>query len=172
MNCVLLAQLSHSGSNSTPSWLIQSGFSQLFTVLLCLASNYLWQLFLILGVFLIHCILVRVSIPAQTSWPRTSWGWKRLFGLHFHTAVHHQGSQDWNSSRSESRSWYKSHGGIFLTGLLPLACSACSLIEPKTTSPEMVPPTRDLFPLLTNWENAWQLDLKEAFPHLKLFSLW
>ena len=29
-----------------------------------------------------------------------------------------------------------------LTGLLPLDCSACSLIEPKTTSPEVVPPTR------------------------------
>jgi hypothetical protein len=32
--------------------------------------------------------------------------------------------------------------GCFFTGLLLLACSACSLIESKTTSPEMVPPTR------------------------------
>jgi hypothetical protein len=30
---------------------------------------------------------------------------------------------------------------MLLTGLLPLACSACFLIEPKTTSPRMVPPT-------------------------------
>jgi hypothetical protein len=30
--------------------------------------------------------------------------------------------------------------------LLSLACSACSLKEPKTTSPEMVPPTRGLSP--------------------------
>jgi hypothetical protein len=36
-----------------------------------------------------------------------------------------------------------------LTGLLPLACSAHSLVEPKTTSPEMVPPTRDRSPLIT-----------------------
>jgi hypothetical protein len=43
---------------------------------------------------------------------------------------------------------------MFLTGLLLLACSACSLIEPKTTSPELVPPTRGLSPLITNWENA------------------
>jgi hypothetical protein len=49
-------------------------------------------------------VLVRVSIPAQTSWPRSSWGGKGLFGLYFHIAVHHQRSQDWNSSRSESRS--------------------------------------------------------------------
>jgi hypothetical protein len=30
---------------------------------------------------------------------------------------------------------------MFLTGLLPLACSACFLIEPMTTSPGMAPPT-------------------------------
>jgi hypothetical protein len=83
-----------------------------------------------------------------------------------------KGSQDWNSSRSGSRSWFRGHGGMFFTGLPPLACSACSLIEPKTTSPEMVPPTRGLSPLVTNWENALQLDLMEAFPQLKLLSLW
>jgi hypothetical protein len=98
-----------------------------------------------------------------------SWGGKGLFSLHFHIAVHHQGSQDWNSSRSGSRSWFRGHGGMLLTGLLPLACSACSLIEPKTTSPEMVPPTRGLSSLITNWENAPQLDLMEAFPNWSSF---
>jgi hypothetical protein len=42
----------------------------------------------------------------------------------------------------------------------------------KTTSAEMVPPTKGLSPLITNWENALQLDLMEAFPQLKLLSLW
>jgi hypothetical protein len=42
----------------------------------------------------------------------------------------------------------------------------------KTTSPEMVPPTWGLSPLITNWENALQLYLMEAFPQLKLLSLW
>jgi hypothetical protein len=50
-------------------------------------------------------------------------------------------SQDWNSSRSKSRSWCRGHRGMFFTGLLLLACSACFLIEPKTASLEMVPPT-------------------------------
>jgi hypothetical protein len=36
----------------------------------------------------------------------------------------------------------------------------------------MAPPTRGLSPLITNWENALQLDLMEAFPQLKLLSLW
>ena len=58
-----------------------------------------------------------------------SWGGKGLFSLYFHIAVHHQRMQDWNSSRSGSRSWCRGHGGMFLTGLLPLACSACFLIE-------------------------------------------
>jgi hypothetical protein len=76
-------------------------------------------------------------------------------------------SQDWNSSRSGSRSWCRGHGGMFFTGLLSLLS-----YRTKTTSPEMVPPTRGLSPLITNWENALQLDLMEAFPQLKLLSLW
>jgi hypothetical protein len=102
----------------------------------------------------------------------SSWGGKGLFSLHFHTAIHHQGSQDWNSGRSESRSWCRGHGGMFFTGLLLLACSACSLMEPKTANPEMVPPTMGPSLLITNWENTPQLDLMEALPQLKLLSLW
>ena len=60
-----------------------------------------------------------------------SLGGKGLFRLHFHTAVHHQGSQDWNLSRPGSRSWCRGHGGMFFTGLRHLACSACFLIEPR-----------------------------------------
>jgi hypothetical protein len=37
-----------------------------------------------------------------------------------------------------------------MEGCSLLACSACSLEEPKTTSPEMVPLTRDLSPFITN----------------------
>jgi hypothetical protein len=83
-----------------------------------------------------------------------------------------KGSQDWNSSRSGSRSWCRGHGGMCLTGLLPLACSACSLIEPKTTSPEMAPPTMGPPCLITNGENALELDLMETFPQRRLLSLW
>ena len=65
--------------------------------------------------------------------------------------------QDWNSSRSESRSWCGGHGGIFLTGLLPLVCSVCSLIEPKNTCQQMVLPTRGPSP------SPWSLI--EKMPH-------
>jgi hypothetical protein len=77
-------------------------------------------------------------------------GEKRVYSAYISTLLFiTRGSQDWNSSRSGSRGWCRGHGGMFLTGLLPLACSACSLIESKTTSPEMVPPTRGSSPLIT-----------------------
>jgi hypothetical protein len=75
-------------------------------------------------------------------------GEERVYSAYISTLLFiTKGCQDWNSSRSGSKSWRRGHGGMFFTGLLSLACSACSLIEPKTTSPEMVPPTRGLSPL-------------------------
>jgi hypothetical protein len=64
------------------------------------------------------------------------------------------------------RPWRDVHYWLASPGLLSLLC-----YRTKTTSPEMVPPTRGLSPLVTNGENALQLDLMEAFPQLKLLSL-
>jgi hypothetical protein len=83
-----------------------------------------------------------------------------------------KGSQDWNSSKSGSRSWCRSHGGMFFTGLFSTGLLSLLSYRTKTTSPEMVPPTSSLSPVITNWENALQLYLMEAFPQLKLLSLW
>jgi hypothetical protein len=57
-----------------------------------------------------------------------------------------KGSQNWNSSRSKSRSWCRGHGGMFFTGLLPLARSACSLIEPRLPAQRWHHPQGDLLP--------------------------
>jgi hypothetical protein len=64
------------------------------------------------------------------------------------------------------RSWYRGHGGVLLTVLLPLACSDSLLIEDRTRGGtlSMASP-----PLITNWENALQLDLMEAFPQWRHF---
>ena len=86
-------------------------------------------------------VLVRVSIPAQTSWPRSKLGRKGFIQLTLPHCCSSPKNQDWYSSRSGSRMWYRGHGGMSLTGLLPLACSACFLIEPRFTSPGMTPPT-------------------------------
>jgi hypothetical protein len=59
-------------------------------------------------------------------------GEERLYSSYISTLLFiTKGSQDWNSSRSGSSSWCRGHGGMFLAGLLLLACSACSLIEPR-----------------------------------------
>jgi hypothetical protein len=47
LNSSWLVQLSCSGSNSSPSWLVSSGFSQILTEWFCLTSDKLWQLVLI-----------------------------------------------------------------------------------------------------------------------------
>jgi hypothetical protein len=124
-----------------------------------------------------HCwyqfVLVRVSILAQNITNKKQVGEERVYSAYTSTLLFiTKRSQDWNSSRLGSRSWCRGRGGMFLTGLLSLPCSACSLIEPKTISPGMVPPTMGPLPLVTSWENALQIDLMEAFPHLKLLSLW
>jgi hypothetical protein len=43
---------------------------------------------------------------------------------------------------------------MFLTDLLPLACSACSY-RTKTTSPEMVQPTRGPWSLIEKMPHSW-----------------
>ena len=82
------------------------------------------------------------------------------------------GSQDRNSAGLEpgGRSWCRSHGGVLLTDLLPMACSACRALDlqPRdgTTHHGPRPP-----PLNANWDNASQLDLIEAFPQQSLLPV-
>ena len=102
----------------------------------------------------------------------SGWRGKGLFSLHFHTAVHHQKKSglELRQVRKQElmqRPWRDVLYWLASPGLLSLLS-----YRNKTTSPEMAPPTRGLSPLVTNWENALQLDLMEAFPQLKLLSLW
>ena len=115
---------------------------------------------------------LRDSIPAQTSWPRSSWGGKGLFSLHFHIAVHHWKKSGLELKQVREQELMQRPWKDVLYWLAPLGLLSRLSSRTKTTSPEMVPPTRGPPPLITNWENALQLDLIEAFPQLKLLSLW
>jgi hypothetical protein len=69
-----------------------------------------------------------------------SWGGKGLFSLHFQIAVHHQRKSglELKQVRKQElmqRPWRD------VTGLLPLPCSAYFLIESRTTSLGIAPPT-------------------------------
>ena len=61
-------------------------------------------------------------------------GEEMLYSAHTSTQLFiTKGSKQWNSSRSGSRSRCRGHGEMFLTGLLPLACTVCSLTEPNNS---------------------------------------
>ena len=82
---------------------------------------------------------------------------------------------------------------MFLTSLLPLACTACLLIEPKATSPGMLMPTMGPPHLITNWKmpyswisgrnflnwssllcdssSLWQVDTQNQPIHLEIENL-
>jgi hypothetical protein len=81
-----------------------------------------------------------------------------------------EGSQDRNSEQETGarRSWYKSHGGLLLTGLLSLLSYRTQDHQPRddTTHNRLGSP-----PLIINGENALQLDLMEAFSQLRLLPL-
>jgi hypothetical protein len=112
--------------------------------------------------------LVKLSVPCCQE---ASWRGKGLFSVHFHTAVHHQRKSglELRQGRKQElmqRPWRDVTYWLASPGLLSLLS-----YRTKTTSPEMVPPTRGPPHLITNWENALQLDLMEEFPQLKLLSL-
>lgn len=56
-------------------------------------------------------------------WPKAILG-GGLFGLHCH--IHYRNS---NKAEPRCRSWYRDHGVMLLTGLLPIPCSACFPLE-------------------------------------------
>jgi hypothetical protein len=100
-------------------------------------------------------VLIGVFIPSKNIMTKKQVGEDGVYSAYTSTLLFiTKGSQDWNSSRSGSRrqELIQRPWRVLLTGLLPLACSICFLIEPRTTSPGMAPPTRGwaLPPLITN----------------------
>jgi hypothetical protein len=77
----------------------------------------------------------------ETLWPKSKLG-RSLFVLHFHQSSPSKefrtGTQTGQEPRG--RSWGRGYGGVLLPGLLPLACSACFLVDPRITSTGMAPP--------------------------------
>jgi hypothetical protein len=77
-------------------------------------------------------VLVRICIPAKTSWPRSKLGRKGFIQLTLPYCCSspkqvRTGTQAGQKAGADAEAME----GCFFTGLLPLACSACSLIEPR-----------------------------------------
>jgi hypothetical protein len=114
---------------------------------------------------------VRISIPAQNIMTKKQVGEERVYSFYTsHTVVDHQRKaglelKQVRKQELRQRPWRD------VSYWLSRTCSACFLIQPKTTSPGMVLPTRGPPTLITNWENAPQSDPMEAFPQLELFVI-
>jgi hypothetical protein len=78
-----------------------------------------------------YCVLVRVSIPAQKNMIKKQVGEEKGFiqlaGPHCYSSPRKSGLELKHIRKQELRQRPWGH----VTGLLPLACSACFLIEPK-----------------------------------------
>lgn len=85
-------------------------------------------------------VFVRVSIAAAKSTTKASLGGKGL-AYTSTSLVIIKGSQDMNSK--QSRDLEARAGEVLFTVVLLMACSACFLIGPSTSSPEITPPTMD-----------------------------
>jgi hypothetical protein len=89
---------------------------------------------------------LRVSIPGQNIVTKKHLGRKGFIQLTLpYCCSSPKGVRTGTQAGQETVSDAEAMEGYYL-----LACLACSLIEPKTTSPGMVPPTRGLSPLITN----------------------
>jgi hypothetical protein len=120
------------------------------------------------------CAVLGFVFLYKTSWSRSKLGRKGFIQLtlpHCCSSLKEVRTGTHTGHKLGGRSWCRGQGEMLLIGLLLLACSACFLIEPRTTSPEMVPPTMGLSPLITNCENALHLDLMEAFLKGGFFSV-
>jgi hypothetical protein len=92
--------------------------------------------------FLRLAVFVRITIAVMKHHDQSKLG---LFGLDFQ---HHSSSLKeirtgtQTEQKPGGRSWCKGHGGVLLIGLLHRAsCSVFFLVELKTSSPEVAPPT-------------------------------
>lgn len=73
------------------------------------------------------------------------WGGKGLFVLHFHILVHTEKLRKGTQTGQEpgGKDGCRGHGGMLLSILLIIVCSAHLFIEPRTISQRMAPPIMD-----------------------------
>jgi hypothetical protein len=72
---------------------------------------------------------------------KAGWGGTALFGLHVQLSRREVRQELKQGRQLEAGADAEAVGECCLLACSPMACSFCSLIEPRTTSPEMATPT-------------------------------
>jgi len=106
--------------------------------------------------------------PSLRSKLEASWGGKVYSAYTFTLLLITKGSQDRNSDRVGS--WKGGADAEAMKGCCLLDCFPW-FVQHRNSSPEMVLPIIGPSFLITNWENALQMDLMESFPQLRPLSL-
>lgn len=86
-----------------------------------------------------HSILARVSIAVIRHYCQQKLGEERVYFASQLISAITEGNQGKNSGQEPGgRNWSRGHGRVLLlTNLLFITFSACFLVEPKTTNPEL-----------------------------------
>ena len=105
-------------------------------------------------------ILVGDSIAIMLhSGQKASWGGKHVFGLCFQISVHHGRKSE--QELKQGRNQEAGANAVAMEGCYLLACSTCFLVELRTTSSGMAPPTMGcVFPhqsLIKKMPYSWKL---------------
>jgi hypothetical protein len=112
-------------------------------------------------------VLVRVSVPAQTSWQV---GEERFIQLTLpHCCSSPKEVRTGTQAGQEAGADAEAMEGCYLLACLLWLAQPAFLQNPRLPAQRWSHPQGAL---ITNWENALQLDLMEEFPQLKLLSLW
>jgi len=102
--------------------------------------------------------VVRVKHPPPKK--KESWGGKGLFDLHFYITVHYQRRS--GCGLKQSRDLEAGADAECIEGVL-FSGSACFLVEPRTISPGMAPPTMDWSSLINYSQIWWRHFLNRGF---------
>ena len=131
-----------------------------------LSQQWEWELSLILQ---LGPVLVTVCIPAQTIMTKKRVGEESVYSVYISTLLFIiKGSQDWNSRwagtwRQEltQRPWRGTAYWLASPGVLSLLSYRTQKYQPRDNNTHN---GLSRLTLITNWQNALQLDLMEAFP--------
>jgi hypothetical protein len=117
-------------------------------------------------------VLVRVSIPAQTSWPRSKLGRKGLIQLtHPHCCSSLKEVRTGTQAGQEAGADAEAMEGCYLLVCFSWLAQLAFFNRTQDYQPRNGTNHNGPSHLITNWENALQLDLMEAFPQGRLLSV-
>ena len=120
--------------------------------------------------YLIPLVLFMVSIPTQTSWPRSKLGRKGFIQLTFPYCCSSPKDTGLELKQVKKQElMQRPQKDVSLLACFTWLAQTAVLENPRLPVQRDGPTHKGPFPLITNWENVLHLDLMEAFPNWSSF---